>query len=319
MDNLSSEEPRSRVFISCGQAKDTDELSTANAIAARLEKLGFDPYIAVEEQTLRGLKENIFGQLAKSEYYIFVDFKREKLSTVPKACRGSLFSHQELAIASFLDIPVLAFQERGIKQDDGIIRFLQANAIPFTDRNLLPNVIADRIQQLAWKPNWRNEIVLERDPNQFSKTTTFVASMDQSVRSLSTRFFHIDVRNRHASKIATNCYAYLQKMVNLRTATEIPIKTVECKWAGYMQPNAHILPQQARGFDALWIADDNPTRVNFNVHSDATDYIPRIEGEGRYELTYIVVADNFPAAKKSFILTLNQELELTRLEINGKK
>jgi hypothetical protein len=50
------------------------------------------------------------------------------------------------------------------------------------------------------------------------------------------------------------------------------------------------------------------------VYSDATDYIPRIEGEGRYELSYVVVADTFPASRRSFILSLSKSLELTTLE-----
>jgi hypothetical protein len=124
-----------RVFISCGQSRESDEIQVANGIAARLEKLGFDPYIAVAEQTLRGLKENIFEQLRKSEYFLFVDFKRELLvSMESQVCRGSLFSHQELAIASFLNIDVLAFQEKGVKQTDGLLQFLQTNCISFTDK-----------------------------------------------------------------------------------------------------------------------------------------------------------------------------------------
>jgi hypothetical protein len=63
---MSTTPPRARVFISCGQSKESDEVQVAAGIAARLEKLGFDPYIAVAEQTLRGLRENIFEQLRTS-------------------------------------------------------------------------------------------------------------------------------------------------------------------------------------------------------------------------------------------------------------
>jgi hypothetical protein len=253
--------------------------------------------------------------LSNSEYYIFVDFKREELAkTTPPVCRGSLFSHQEFALASYLDIPLLAFQELGVKQDDGIIRFLQANAISFTDRSLLPNVIADKVQGRGWDPHWRNDLVLEREPKQFSDATRVECPPGQEPRYFQGRFFHIDVRNRHRDKIATNCYVYLAKAINLNTSEEIPLKTVEFKWAGYVLPNAHILPKQARRFDAFWIAHDRPTQLQFNVYSDATDYIPHIEGEGRYELSYVVVADNFPASRGSFILSLNKSLELTALE-----
>jgi len=70
--------PKARIFISYGQRKQTNETEIAKKIADELEHMGFDPYVAVQEQTLRGVKENIF-QLANSEYFIFIDFKREKL------------------------------------------------------------------------------------------------------------------------------------------------------------------------------------------------------------------------------------------------
>ena len=62
---MSDGPPRARVFISCGQSKKSDEAQVASEIGARLRELGFDPYIAVAEQTLRGLKENVFEQLRK--------------------------------------------------------------------------------------------------------------------------------------------------------------------------------------------------------------------------------------------------------------
>ena len=61
MDTSEAAERRARVFISCGQAKGTDEERIATEIARRLHELGFNPYIAIQEQTLRGLKENIFS------------------------------------------------------------------------------------------------------------------------------------------------------------------------------------------------------------------------------------------------------------------
>lgn len=54
---------RATVFISCGQAKGTAEEATALAVARRLQRLGFDPYIAAQQQTLRGLQAQ--PQIAK--------------------------------------------------------------------------------------------------------------------------------------------------------------------------------------------------------------------------------------------------------------
>ena len=63
---------RARVFISCGQTRGSDEEIIANEISKRLHGLSFEPYVAVAEQTLLGLKENIFAHLRTSEYFIFV-------------------------------------------------------------------------------------------------------------------------------------------------------------------------------------------------------------------------------------------------------
>ena len=104
---------------------------------------------------------NIFKRLDQSEYFLFVDFKRERFDRTDSH-RGSLFSHQKLAIASFLDIAVLAFQEQGVKQNDGILGFIQANAIPFSERNKLPDLVADHVQRLIdqgrWDPSMAKQI-----------------------------------------------------------------------------------------------------------------------------------------------------------------
>ena len=120
---------KARVFISCGQQKGTDEVEVAHKVAEKLEEMDFEPYIAVEEQTLKGMKENIFRRLSESEYFIFIDFKRERLFKLKNGSfddtgkhRGSLFSHQELAIATFLDVKPLLFREKEVKEDDGILK-----------------------------------------------------------------------------------------------------------------------------------------------------------------------------------------------------
>lgn len=312
---------RARVFISCGQTKDSDELTTAKQISYRLSELGFDPYIAVEEQTLRGLTENIFPRLRDSEYFVFVDFKREKLVPHGKSDvvglsefehRGSLFSHQELALASFLDLPLLAFQEVGVKKDDGVLRFLQANATPFTNRSQLPNVIADEVERLKWNPSSRNELLLER------VKPPWVDATEVASRELR-RFFHIEVRNLHHKKTATNCYVYLEKATKLaQSSTAIPFGSVESKWAGYVLPNAHILPSSARRFDALFIAHRRPTEVRFPTFTDSSEFgCPPLLGAGEYELCYAVVSDNFPIARVSLKLTVSDRLDGTTLKLNA--
>jgi hypothetical protein len=299
--------PRARVFISCGQSKETDEAQVAREIAARLEKLGFDPYIAVAEQTLRGLKENVFEQLRNSEYFLFVDFKREQLAG-SQFHRGSLFSHQELAIASLLDIEVAAFQEQGVKPTDGLMQFMQTNALPFIDKNLLPNAVADIVHQRGWNPSWRNELVLEAP--QFVDN---VAAYDSARPIGMGKCFHVNVRNRHREKLALNCCVYLESAIK-RPDTNIPLKTIEFKWAGTKLPSVGIAAGTTRLFDAFFILHAQPNNVLFQVHTDSTEYIPRMPQDvGEYELSYLVTAENFPPARGRFILDLRSSLAETNL------
>jgi hypothetical protein len=305
-------QPRARVFLSCGQNKDSTESSTAAAIATILSNNGFDPYIAIQEQTLRGVTENIYQQLKKSEYFIFIDFKREEIVVNgPDATyRGSLFSHQELAIASYLDIPVLALQERGVKANDGILGFLQANAISFsdTDRHLLPSVVAAQIRERGWDPRSRREITLERSPGEF--TDPRVMSIPGAPLG---RFFHIEARNYHRDRAATNCYAYLTSIRNTNAGINIPVPQTELKWAGYTFPNAAIAAGSSRSIDAFWIRHADPTRLQFNMFTDASDYLPQVAGAGDYELQYMVIADNFPPAHCAVMLHLDGLLDQTTL------
>jgi hypothetical protein len=306
-------EMRARVFISCGQSKGTDEEGTAKEVADELSRLGYEPYIGVQEQTLSGLKENIFRQLGKSDYFIFIDFKREQLANKePLVYRGSLFSHQELALASYLEIDVMAFQESGVKTDDGILQFLQTNATQFTDRTSLPNLIAEEVGKRDWNPRWRNELVLELKTKHYD-----VPRIDSTGREFQARFFHINVYNRHRSKVATNCYVYLLKATNLDSSAKIRVQPIALKWAAYTLPNAQILPREGREFSAFWIAHDSTTTLNFSDFSDAEWFSPPIEHEGRYKFTYQVMGDNFPPASWSFTLSLDRSLDLTTLKSSG--
>jgi len=177
-----------RVFISCGQ-RDA-ERGIAHNVSERLRKLGYEPYVAVYGQSLRSLRENIFSHLReKTEYFLFIDFRREKVWK--RSWRGSLFSHQELAIASFLeftDDDMLIFREKGVLDRDGMIGAFQGNAFEFEDRSRLPGMVARKVGR-KWQNTWRRELVLEQpnDPDceaipQRSGTTGF--------------YFHIKVRNR---------------------------------------------------------------------------------------------------------------------------
>lgn len=303
---------KSKIFLSCGQSKGTDEPELAARIADRIRELGYDCYIAIIDQSLIGLRESIFRQIEASEYFIFVDFKREKIvgEGVEPIYRGSLFSHQELGVASYLELPCLVFQENGVKPLDGMLSCLQANAHQFTDRALLPNVIADMIAQKTakndWACTWKNSLSLHMPGKPF-------VDARNATNGIVLRHFHIEARNNHRTKAAQNCGVILESIVDAIRGTQIPVQTVEFKWAGTVVPSVLIAPNSSRRFDALKVSFDKPAEIHFNVFCDSTEFYPSVPGVGTYLLTYGVYSSNFSVARRTFKLSHPGHMDGLRL------
>jgi hypothetical protein len=264
-----------------------------------LKDLGYEAYLALYDQTLRSLRENIFAKLGdQTEYFLFIDFCREELDT-SKNCRGSLFSHQELAIASFLgfDEDVIVFQEKGLLERDGMIGAFQANRTQFDCRSRLVDDIRKAVGR-KWRNDWRRKLVLEQADDPDCEAVPRMCGATGF-------FFHVRAKNRHIRATARNCYAYLRTIRNTLTNEARPFEAAELRWAGYQFPTAIIPPGNCtRRFDAVWFNSASPHRPLFNIFSDWPRSIPRLQGPGQWVLEYEVVSDNVPGS----ILPLRLEI-----------
>jgi hypothetical protein len=294
-------EERARVFISCGQRKDTKEADIAQEIKDALNKKGFNPYVAIQEQTLDGLKENIFARLSESEYLLFIDFPREQMIGKTE-CRGSLFSHQELAIASYLQLEVIAFQQSNTALE-GMMATMQLNPIPFTDLAKLPAMVLEEVEKRGWRSDWQNVLQVERESLEFQDARVSFRNQQKMAR-----FFHLTVKNRHRSKIAKNCTAYIESSTKLPENVTATLGTVELKWAGYTMPTAAIMPLSERELDAFFIIHDEPNILYFNCFSDSSYYGMPLLGYGDYILTYVVISENFPIARAAVKATIGNSI-----------
>ena len=316
---------RARVFISCGQRKDTDylttitpdtlelrtpELTMANQISEELKKLGFEPYVALEQQTLEGVKEAIFKRLENVEYFLFVDFRREGLlkegenSFYSGECRGSLFSNQELAIARFQGYEVLAFQEKGVKKEDGILKYIQANCMTFSSRkNLVKTVVAE--VRKNWNPNWRNELVLERENDDFE---------DERVVWGNGRWFPIKIINQHKDRFARHCVAYAERIRDIQNNKTIELELVELKWKNTTTVDVSIPPRQFRYLDGIHVSTNNPHMawlgMNYQVANWEklhTNFQIRLAGD--YEIECVVFSEDFSPARAKFKLHVGMQMQ----------
>ena len=299
---------RAQVFVSCGQREDLGEVEVANKIADALGEAGFEPYVATKQQTLRGLKENIYERLAESEYLLFVDFKREQIAgTEGASYRGSVFSQQELAVAAHLGIEVIAFQEEGIKPREGILGFIQANCFQFTDRASLPTKVINAVRGQGWSANWKKCLSIEKDVD-------IARGVELEGKEVKGDFFRIIVRNNHLNKIARNVYGYLKGVTNLTTNTSVKFEGIEFKWAGYILPNAIIPNQSDRKLDAFWIPYHGPAMPSFQTFTDSTEYVPKLPGPGEWHLEYSVISDTMRGASRKFRLYLDGSVNGVRFD-----
>jgi hypothetical protein len=294
---------KAKVFISCGQRR--NEMPVVKEVERCLKKKGYDTYVALEHRSLKALQENIFRALSSSEYFLFLDFKREPVmetaqdGAVRLFHRGSLFCHQELALASFLQLEAVGFQQRCVRRE-GIMEAMQLNCFLFDDSSDLPKFVMETIEALGWNPNWKAALRLERlscERGGSKKDPPFI--------------YHIDVRNLHERKPAINCTAFLHEIKRAGSDEPIPFQKFELKWAGTCVPYVTIMAGECRCFDAFFIDPKEPTKLKWKGFSftDTEKVCPDVHEVGAYELTYVVASFNFPVMQARFKLELKGSLD----------
>jgi hypothetical protein len=170
-----------------------------------------------------------------------------------------LFSHQELAIATFLGKPVIAFREQGVLGRDEVAGFLQINSIPFDDRQQLPDLVEATIMERGWDPMSRNELILNRIEDEFE-------DVRYGPNRILTRFYHIQVLNLNQHNTARNCTVYLHSVRNLQSGQEYSPDPVEMKWKGLRIQNSGIPPGYVREFDGIvFFRQSTETYVGINT------------------------------------------------------
>lgn len=284
-----------QVFISCGQ-KTAEERQIAQNISDMLknkaEGFGFRPYVAIRQQASRGFKEEIYENLEKSDYYIFIDFKREKIvddlneelvdhsrKDVSEEYRGSLFSHQEYAISAYLNKDMIILQEKGIKKRDGLLGVIQSNPKEFTDRENLHLLVQDMVKQRKWDPNSKKEIVLDVDKDYpYADAIIEAINPPRWLNIAPARWFHVKVTNAHKKKEALDCVGYITAILEKDTKEEKYFnkkdhdkqikpnqrEPVELKWKGINVVSSTIFPGKYKFLDAFQVYRDvkNPDKID---------------------------------------------------------
>jgi hypothetical protein len=136
------------VFLSCGQ--NDRELRIAGTVGRLLrEEFRLEVFIARGTNNLYSLNEDVLTRLAYADYFIFINFQREA-----DAFPGSIYSHQELAMALALGHRrLLVFSETGAP-NAGIVQFMVPNRPRFSTEDELLKQIRNDVAGDQWRPEY---------------------------------------------------------------------------------------------------------------------------------------------------------------------
>jgi hypothetical protein len=180
---------------------------------------------------------------------------------------------------------------------EGVLSFVQGNCTKFSDRNKLLPSIADKVSK-TWQPYWLDQIRITRDSSQFADGLHI---HPQFPKGRPVRYFHLDVKNDHLSKTAFNCYAYLEKISDVKTGKAVDLKLVEFKWRGVVFPNIVIPHKSSRELDAFFVYHDSPAQLHLGAFTDSPEHMKLLPA-GQYELTFVVHLQNFGVTSSTFKL-----------------
>lgn len=288
-----------KVFISCGQNSE-EERKIANEIKAWFEDppRGYSAYVVINVQRLEDINDAIVKELVSADYFIFIDFRREKI----KWCkyRGSLFSHQELALAYYLGFEnTILLIENGVLVE-GFLQYIQSNPRVFKRRDQILNLIEEDVRVRNWSPMYSRHLTVEG----IEKLPMTISYGDYTGSYNSATVFECRIRNNRNYTTAMYSSAVLRKINGLSSPD-----TSYLKWAGLWEVVGYyqiIFPQSEGRLCLLQIDNNNPLHVFLQSARDVVPRVPIISGPvGRYRLSYEVFAVGFP------MLEFEVDLDLT--------
>ncbi|MGP8110207.1 MAG: hypothetical protein ACLQD9_05810 [Thermoplasmata archaeon] len=312
---------KARVFISCGQGE--QEKGAAANIRDLVRQLGFCPYLAIEVHSFAGLTDGIYQKLSTADYFLFADFARETLSGGGDR-RGSLFSNQELGIASFLGLEALPFFQDRIPLE-GILRYVQGNPLRFSDVPDLLVKIRGEIVRAGWRPTSRKELSIERDPAEFDMANIPAKDANGVQGWATVRYYHFTLQNHHWRTLATDCIVHVPEIRTVATGASRRPDVVELKFKHVTSPVGWVPASSQRQFDGIIIPLSAPSKAilgilnPLNIDSGSAVNQYTLQGPGDFEFDLVAFSREFRPAKAIASLHLGQSINDVTLNIKAAK
>jgi hypothetical protein len=287
------------VFLSCGQREGERE------IAKQIERMITDEFYmgCYNADSFQGFDDvmSITENLSKADYYLFIDFKRERK---PDDLEISVFTHQEFALARAWGITdIIAFQEEGLKSH-GMLYYLLVHPIAFS-RDRLVELAREEINRRGWNNKYsRNLVVSKLEPDPPNGIIEFTDHTGTSTGQV----WFLWVQNRRKDRSAFDAVAILHSITNEVTGLVTRPDSSYLKWAGQKGFHKTIFPQDEAHFSAFVVRVNQP---GIFLHSAAD--VPRqpiIDEVGHYKLEYRIFSESFPPVSVTVALDYSGPLKM---------
>jgi hypothetical protein len=291
-----------QIFLSCGQA-DKRERDAAARVREMFNAQGFNVYVAIQAQSIQDVNAGIIRQLERSDYYLFIDFRRERLgSGQDSEARGSLFTHQELALAYRSGFErVLFFQERGTRLE-GLLRYMGANPIVFDSLDQLIEQLLIAFSERGWTTGYSRHLRAIRP-----RWSDGVIQYGELIG----HFLYIDIENRRPDAAAYDTVARLEFIRPFTGARYTCPNRSHLKTTGQPGFVQTIWPQSYGAYDLLMLNYQSPSHLYLNNALDVTPRSPLISNRGQYALEYAVLTRDFPELRFTVELELKEVFDAT--------
>ena len=295
-----------KVFISCGQAS-PEERDVAQSLAGWFTSQGYFPYVAIQVQSILDLNASIIGELKTSDYYLFINFKRDQLSN---GYRGSLFTNQELAIAYALGFEhMLLLNQHGVKRE-GVFGFMVSNIPEFSDYpEVLPSV-QNAVSTANWSPDYTRHLSVAGHHFTSKPFNNIDHTGSRNIRAL-----HVRIRNSRIDLGAVGSILRLFAVTNPSNKHFESTDRSQLKASGHPGYSQTIWPNSEAMYDLLAIDMNNQDHVYLLSERDVHPRLPIIDVPGRWLLDYELFSQGFPRLAFRVILELTGRHDTTNASI----
>jgi hypothetical protein len=298
-----------KVFISCGQAS-LDERDTAAELSNWLRGRGFLPYVAIQAQSIQDVNTAIISELKASDYYIFIDFPRERIIG-NKSCerRGSLFTHQEMAIAYILDFNKVLFLRHKDVKLEGLLKYTASNAIVFSTSREAITKAETTIDEKRWESSYTRHLIAT---NLRWSNDILLYISHSTGENLIGKFLYIDIQNQRSDLAAFNTVARLGSIIDSNRNSITVEDRSHLKVTGQPGYVQTIWPQSHGAIDLLLVRAELGGAICLNSSLDVTPKPNIIKQQGRYILRYEVLSESFPLLNFSIQLDVTGDALTTK-------